>query len=174
MAATKFMSDLVSKTWKSSGMSTVNNDEYNTYPPGDWRRALIEAKDSYYPPAGVEIEIDSFLLVREAYSVDDKGSKIHVPRAEQEAFHMKVSGTQFPGREALNTARFIVYGDHAVSNPVKVGLNLYVVIHVRLRMLDSGRLVMVNELIWSAEKESTQIGSETFYDVQKWYCCGYP
>lgn len=175
MAESKFLSDLKSKTWRSSGKSTVKNEDYNPYPQGDWRRGLLEAKDSYYPPAGVEIKILSFPIVREAYSVvDSDGNKIVVPRVELEAFHLKITGTEFPGKEALSTARFIVNGDHAISNPVKVDINLYVVIHVRLRELKSGRLAMVNELIWSAEKQSTQIGSDIFYDIQKWYCCEYP
>lgn len=175
MAESKFLSDLKSKAWKSSGKSTVYNDEYNPYPQDDWRRGLLEAKDSYYPPAGVDIKILSFPIVRESYSVEDSdGNKIVVPRVELEAFQLKITGTEFPGKEALGSARFIVNGNHAISNPVKVDINLYVVIHVRLRKLDSGRLAMVNELIWSAEKQSTQIGSDSFYDIQKWFCCGYP
>tara|TARA_R110001592_G_scaffold72974_1_gene223008 strand:+ start:1828 stop:2349 length:522 start_codon:yes stop_codon:yes gene_type:complete len=172
--ATKFLSDLESKIWKSSKSNTVSNPEYNKYPVGDWRLGLVEDKDSYYPPEGVEINIVSFPLVRDAYSVDSNGASVQVPRMEQEAFHMVVTGDDFKGKEALQTARFIVYCDHAVSNPVKVNIDLYVVIHVRLRMLDSGRLVMVNELIWSVEEKDRLPGNTKFYDIQKWYCCGYP
>ena len=48
-----------------------------------------------------------------------------------------------------------------------------IVVHVGLREID-GRQVMVNEIVWNVQSKSSDVGSETFYDIQKWYCCGYP
>lgn len=174
MALSSLMSGLLSKQWRSSGKSTVHNREYNNYPEGDWRRKLIEAKNDYYPPENVDIEIVQSNIIREAYSVDSSSGTIYVPRVELEAFRMEVTGDDFAGKKALRSARFIVNSDHAVSNPLLVLPSLSVVVHVRLRTLDSGRLTMVNELVWSMESESEDAGSQKFYDIQKWFCCGYP
>jgi len=178
MAATDLLSDLVSKEWQSNGLCTLDIPGFDPYKPGEWRHGLIHENDSYYPPAGVRIRVITEAVPRAEYKVPHNGKDITVPATALKTFSLEVTGTDFDGRDLLNAARFVVMGEHAVSSPMIItmpkGKMKSVVVVVRCQRMDDGKLVMVNELIWSVQYESNQTGSEAFYDIQKWYCCGYP
>jgi hypothetical protein len=174
MATEDFLTRLASTEWRSKGDSTLRNRKFNDYPAGDWRTQLILDNEQYYPPGKVHIKVIPLEVPRGKYSVPHDGHDVPVPASVLKTFSLEVSGDEFAGKELLNSARFIVLGDHAVSSPMPISSSKSVVIVVRLFTLPSGKLVMVNELIWSVQYKSDQIGSETFYDIQKWYCCRYP
>lgn len=170
-----FLTRLMSKTWASNGDNTVENSEFNPFPEEDWRRKLIEKNFKYYPPGKVNIKIHPKEIIRDEYSVPHAGKDVIVPKQTISTFTMEVTGTHFDGKEMLNAARFVILGDHAVSSPMTIPAEdkaVYIV--VRLLELDTGRLIMVNELIWSVQYQNNQTNSQKFHDIQKWYCCGYP
>jgi hypothetical protein len=174
MTEEEFLMKLTSTEWRSKGDSTLRNKAFNPYPAGGWQEKLILGNQEYYPPGNVHIKVNPLDVQRGKYAIPHDGHDINVPATVIKTFSLDVSGDEFAGRELLQSARFIVLGDHAVSSPMTISSSKSVVIHVRLFTLPSGKLVMVNELIWSVQYESNQMGSEAFYDIQKWYCCGYP
>jgi hypothetical protein len=115
-------------------------------------------------------------ITRSAYTIiHADGTPVPVPEEVIQTFTLKVTGDDFDGKEKLESARFIVMGDRAISSPIPIKKDLSLVIQVRLYPVrHNGKCVMVNELIWTAEYESTQQTSAVFYDIQKWYCCGFP
>ncbi|MBU2098793.1 MAG: hypothetical protein KKD00_08520 [Gammaproteobacteria bacterium] len=174
MTTNQFLTDLVSKSWSSKGDNTLKNPLFNRYSKGDWRYDLIMDNQDYYPPGNVHVKVIPLDVIRDEYTVPHDGHDVPVPASTLKTFTLEVTGDDFAGKEAINAARFIVMGDHAVSSPLRISNTKSVVIVVRLHKLDSGKLVMVNELIWSVQYENEQTGAQTFYDIQKWYCCGYP
>ncbi len=176
MTPNDFVIILLDKTWKSSGRSTLGNDTYNKYPDGSWQKDLVDSNVAYYPPAGTQITIVNVEIVtKDAYKVPHNGDIIDVPKKSFTTFRMKVeSSTNFSGKAALNGARFTVMGDHAISTPLAISSTKSVVLDVRLLQLANGKYIMVNELIWCAQYEPEASDSAEFYDIQKWYCCGYP
>lgn len=168
-----FIDQLVNHKWSSKGDSTLDNEQFNVYRQGDWQYDLIQKNSGYYPPDGVNIQITDKTFVRPGYLAPNgkPTDDISVPETTVYAFSMQVTGTHFQGQGHMNQARFIVLGDHAVSTPMMVdnasGKSLVMV--VRLQTFSNHPLVMVNELIWSVQQKD----SETLYDIQKWYCCGY-
>tara|TARA_R110001592_G_scaffold285324_1_gene553699 strand:+ start:42 stop:569 length:528 start_codon:yes stop_codon:yes gene_type:complete len=175
MTPEEFLEILVTKDWASSGGSTVENDSYNKdYPKGVWQRDVIKKNGQYYPPSGVKVDIIALPdIVKDAYSVPHNGSTVNVPATVMKAFRMEVTGPDFQGREPLNSARFVIYGDKAISSSISISATKSIVVHVGLREID-GRQVMVNEIVWNVQPKTSDVGSEKFYDIQKWYCCGYP
>jgi hypothetical protein len=174
MTEDEFLIRLTSTEWRSKGDSTLKNKAFNPYPSESWQEKLILGNQEYYPPGNVHIKVNPLEVQRGKYAIPHDGHDIKVPETVIKTFSLDVSGDEFAGKELLQSARFIVLGDHAVSSPMTISSSKSVVIHVRLFTLPSGKLVMVNELIWSVQYESNQTGSKAFYDIQKWYCCGYP
>ncbi len=169
-----FLAKLVSTEWRSKGDSTLRNKDFNPYPSGDWQEKLILGNEQYYPPGNVHIKVNPLEVPRGRYAIPHNGHEVEVPETVLKTFSLTVTGDEFAGKELLNAARFIVMGDHAVSSPMPISSSKSVVIHVRLFTLPGGKLAMVNELIWSVQYENNQTNSQAFYDIQKWYCCGYP
>lgn len=172
MSAESFLEILTSKTWRSDGSNTVENVQYNANVI-EWQKRLIEKNLDYYPPEGVKIKVIPHDIVRPAYSVPHHGHDVKVPATVIKTFRREITGTDFSGKELLAGARYTVKGDHAVSSPMVINNSLGLTISVSLTTLESGKIVMVNELMWSAQHEN-DTSKEPFYDVQKWYCCGYP
>jgi len=174
MTAENFWEDIKGSEWRSKGDSTLRNSEFNDYSAGDWRKQLILDNEQYYPPGNVRIKVKAQEITRGKYTVPHHAKPVTVPETIIKTFTLEVSGDEFAGKELLASARFIVMGDHAVSSPITISSTKSVVIVVRLNTPTGGKQVMVNELIWSVQYESSQAGSQTFYDIQKWYCCRYP
>lgn len=173
-----FLTLLCSKTWSSNKDNTLNNPQYNKLPQTDWRYDLIQNNSGYYPPDNVNIEISDQTFVRDGYKAPNgkETDDVYIPDSAVYTFTMKVTGDDFQGKAALNAARFTVYGDLAISTPIVTdkASGVSVVIVVKIKDFGKNRLIMVNELIWSVQYQGGSPGSQEFYDIQKWYCCGYP
>lgn len=170
MSAEDFLKKLTSQTWTSRGDSTVDNTDYNPYGETDWRTDVILANEDYYPPENVQITVIPNDVPRLQYKVPQKNPKATVPATVLKTFSLKITGWNFSGKKDLESARYVIKGDHAVSSPIALSSTKSLVIYVRLRTLDSGKLVMVNELMWSVQRNPGN-QNETFHDIQMWYCC---
>lgn len=176
-AESDFIQLLCSKTWSSNKDNTLDNPQFNKYKPSDWQYKLIQANSGYYPPEQVDIKIVDQSFTRDGYMAPhgQESDDIHIPDTKVYAFSMEVSGKDFQGKALLNEAQFIVIGDHAVSTPmVDKASGKSLIILVRIKDFGKNRLIMVNELIWSVQYGGSSTNSQKFYDIQKWYCCGYP
>lgn len=171
-----FITLLCSKKWSSAEKNTLHNKQFNKYPSTDWRSILVNDNSDYYPPLGVDVEIEDHTYVKEAYKAPNglETDDIYIPDTAIYTFTMKVTGKDFQGKAHLNEARFIVLGDHAVSTPMLVNRaeGKSIIMVVRVKDFGNNKLVMVNDIIWSVQFDDDQTKSQKFYDMQKWYCCG--
>lgn len=174
MTADEFLRILTEKSWKSKGDNTLENTQFHGCKPGDWRYQLIQDNTKYYPPGNVSVEVCASDVTRDEYQVPHGDHTVTVPATVLRTFKLKVTGDKFDGMALMNSARFIVLGDHAISSPMKTKDGKPFMILMRLFETDQKKMIMVNELIWVVQYGTDENDSDTFYDIQKWYCCGLP